>query len=289
MSDRIERKAASRRGEARRIALALGGGGARGLAHIPMLEALDELGVRPAAIAGTSMGAIFGAAYAAGLSGREIHEATLSALNDRRGILRKIRSARTGRLSDLLAGLGNPWAIDAELFCDLILPEGLPARFEDCGIALTIVATDYFARKEVAYSAGPLRPAVAASIAIPGLVRPVEIDGRLMIDGAAVDPLPVAHLPEGPDIVLAAIDVTGGPPRPSGSATPTSFEVMLGALQILQSTIVEEKLRRRPPDILIRPNVDLFRALDFFQASVILRLAQPAKEAFKRQLAAKLA
>ena len=67
-------------GAAPGVALALGGGGARGLAHIPMLEVLDELGVVPVAIAGTSMGAIFGAAYAAGLSGRDIHAATLAAL-----------------------------------------------------------------------------------------------------------------------------------------------------------------------------------------------------------------
>jgi NTE family protein len=271
------------------LSLALGGGGARGLAHIPMLEALDELGLRPVAIAGTSMGAVFGAAYAAGLTGRESREATTETLRDRRGVIGKLREARTGRLADLLTGLGNPWAIDAELFCDLFLPERLPRSFEDCAIPLTVVATDYYARREVAFSSGPLRKAVAASIAIPGLIRPVEIDGRLLIDGAAVNPLPVDHL-AGKAAIMVAVDVTGGPAKPPGGtpsevAVPGTWDVMFGALQILQSSIVEEKVARHAPDILVRPQVDLFKALDFFQASVIFRLAQPSKDDLKRKLA----
>jgi NTE family protein len=275
----------------RSVALALGGGGARGLAHIPMLEVFDELGIAPVAIAGTSMGAIFGAAYASGLSGREIRETTVETLNDRRAVMGKLLEARAGRLGDLFSGWGNPMLIDAEAFCELFLPERVVATFADCPIPLTIVATDYYARKEAVFTSGPLRRAVAASMAIPGLTRPVEIDGHVLIDGAAVNPLPLDHLHGNADTVVA-VDVTGGPARPRGSEVtgrlPGPWDVMFGALQILQSSIVEEKVARHAPEILVRPNVDLFKALDFFRASVIFRLATPAKDELKRKLSAAL-
>jgi NTE family protein len=270
------------------VALALGGGGARGLAHIPMLEAFDELGIRPVAIAGTSMGAIFGAAYASGLTGREIHQETLRTLADRRSVVGKLMEARAGRLMDLLSGFGNPMLIDAEAFCDLFMPERVVPSFADCAIPLTIVAADYYNRREAVFTSGSLRKAVAASMAIPGLVRPVEIDGRVLVDGAAVNPLPIDHLRGEADIVVA-IDVTGGPgKRPRGGAAPSPWDAMFGALQILQAAIVEEKVARHAPEILVRPNVELFKALDFFQAGVIMRLALPAKEELKRKLALSL-
>ena len=272
------------------IALALGGGGARGLAHIPMLEIFDELGVRPVALAGTSMGAIFAAAYASGFSGKEIREIVTAILADRRGLLARLMEARTGRLSDLFSGFGNPMLIDAEAFCALFLPEALAQTFESCLIPLTISATDFYARREVVFREGPLRPAVAASMAIPGLIRPVMQGETVLVDGGAVNPLPLDHL-AGTAAAVVAIDVTGGPSRAireGRTKPPGSWDVMFGTLQILQSAIVTEKLIRFPPDILIRPNVDLFRALDFQQASVIFRLAAPARDELKRALAALL-
>jgi len=272
------------------IALALGGGGARGLAHIPMLEVFDELGVRPVALAGTSMGAIFAAAYASGLSGKGIREIVTAILADRRGLFSRLLEARTGRLSDLFSGFGNPVLIDAEAFCALFLPAEMAGSFEDCAIPLTIAATDFYARSEVVFSKGPLLPAIAASMAIPGLLRPVIHGDRVLIDGGAVNPLPVEHL-AGKAASLVAIDVSGVPTRqarPPGEAPPGSWDTMLGTLQIMQSAIIAEKILRFPPDIMIRPDVGLFRALDFQRASVIFRLAEPAREELKRGLAALL-
>jgi NTE family protein len=272
------------------IALVLGGGGARGLAHIPMLEVFDELGVRPVALAGTSMGAIFAAIYASGLSGKDIREFVTAILADRRGLFGRLMEARSGRLSDLFSGLGNPVMIDAEAFCSLFLPGQLAQTFGDCSIPLTISATDFYARREVVFREGPLRPAVAASIAIPGLIRPVMHGESVLIDGGAVNPLPLDHL-AGMAAAVVAIDVTGGPsraPTASPDTPPGPWDAMFGTVQILQATIVAEKLIRFPPDILIRPNVDLFRVLDFQQASVIFRLAVPARDELKRALAALL-
>ena len=154
-----------------RVAIALGGGGARGIAHVLALEALDEMGIRPVAIAGTSMGAVVGAAYAAGIEGRAIRTHILRVLRNRSDVMGKLLRARVGRFADLvLRGRGNPVLLDPEICLDLFWPSGMPSRFEDLDIETIIVATDYLSRNEVAYDAGPLRPAVAGSMAIHRLL-----------------------------------------------------------------------------------------------------------------------
>src|SRR4051812_21829202 len=102
----------------RTLALALGGGGARSLAQVVVIDALDELGVRPVAIAGTSFGALIGAACAAGISGKEIRRTVLKLAHDRSAIYRRLLSARARGLAELLsAPIANPLLIDAEKFC----------------------------------------------------------------------------------------------------------------------------------------------------------------------------
>src|SRR5258708_30640834 len=106
------------------VAIALGGGGARGLAHIAVLEALDEMGLKPVAISGTSMGAIIGAAYAAGLTGAEIRAHALGVLRHRRQVMARLLEARVGRFVALFAArLSNPILIDGEIFLHLFSPD----------------------------------------------------------------------------------------------------------------------------------------------------------------------
>src|SRR5580704_8006780 len=137
------------------FALALGGGGARGLAHIPVLEALDEMGVRPAAIAGTSIGALIGAAYAAGMSGKDIRHYVLSIAHNPSATRQRLLAARTGKLSDLLSGaFSQAVQMDAEKFCAQFLPEGLPADFAELKIPLTVIATDLHRRQEKVFTSG---------------------------------------------------------------------------------------------------------------------------------------
>jgi NTE family protein len=96
----------------------------------------------------------------------------------------KLLRARVGRFADLvLRGRGNPVLLDPEICLDLFWPTGMPSRFEDLDIETIIVATNYLDRNEVAYEAGPLRPAVAGSMAIPGLFRPVQFGESELIDG----------------------------------------------------------------------------------------------------------
>ncbi len=176
------------------VALVLGAGGARGLSQIPVLEALDELGLRPAVISGCSIGAIIGAAYAAGLSGAALREHVLASFRDRPRVVAKLLDARVGKLADLVRGLGNPVLIDGERLLDLFWPEAVPDRFEELAIPFSATAADYHRHVEVTLSEGPLTPAVAASLAIPGLVRPVALAGHVLIDGGAINPLPYERL-----------------------------------------------------------------------------------------------
>ncbi len=264
------------------VALALGAGGARGLAHIPILEAF-ELGVRPAMIAGTSMGALIGAAYAAGLSAKGLRIHTLAVLRDRSRAMARVLEARVGRFVDVFSGLGNPLLVDGELILEAFWPDGVPATFEGLAIPFQAVATDFAGRAEAVFDAGPLRPAVAGSIAIPGLIRPVRLGGRLLIDGGAVNPLPFDHL-IGRAGIVAAVDVAGGPAVKPGKM-PGNFEITLGTIQIMQTAINAAKLKIYRPQVVVTPDVTRFRALDFFEARAIFAATEPAKEAFKRELA----
>ncbi len=191
------------------FALALGSGGARGLAHIAVIEALDEMGVKPLAIAGASVGALIGAAYAAGMSGKDIRHHVLAIAHHPRETRRRLLAARAGRLSDLLSGaFSQATQMDAEKFCAQFLPEAIPADFSALAIPLVVMATDLHRRQEAALSSGPLRTALAASMAFPGLFRPVGIDGRILVDGGATNPLPFDQLSGRADAVIA-VEVFG--------------------------------------------------------------------------------
>jgi NTE family protein len=265
------------------FALVLGGGGARGLAHIPVLEALDEIGVKPAVIAGSSMGAAVGAAYAAGMSGKEIRRHAIALLHNRPEVLRALMGARAASFREAFsAGFGNPMVMDAERLAAALLPDRVPQTFAELERPLVVMTTDLYARTEHVFSEGPLHAPIAASMAIPGLVRPVEFDGRVLIDGAAANPLPFACVRSRADIILA-VDTSVGPSAPRG--VPGPWDALFSAIQIMGHTIVAEKLKSGPPDIVIRPNVGTFRLLDFFKVSAILRAADGVKAEVKERLA----
>jgi NTE family protein len=265
------------------FALALGGGGARGLAHIAVVEALDEMGVKPVAIAGTSIGALVGAAYAAGMRGKDMRHHILEIAHRPAQTRRRLLAARAGRFTDLLFGdFGQATQIDAEKLCAQFLPQAIPEDFADLKIPLTVVATDLHRREETSLSEGALRPAIAASIAIPGLFRPVLRDGRILIDGGATNPLPFDHLLGRADAVIA-VDIFGIP-MTERTDVPSAWESLFTALSIMGATIVAAKHRHAAPDLTIRPNVTAFRTLDFHQASAILRAAETVKAEVQEKL-----
>ena len=265
------------------FALALGSGGARGLAHIAVIEALDDMGVKPTAIAGASVGALIGAAYAAGMSGKDIRHHVLAIAHNPRDTRRRLLAARAGKLSDLLSGaFSQATQMDAEKFCAQFLPEALPAEFSALAIPLTVMATDLHRRQEAALSSGLLRAALAASIAFPGLFRPVSVDGRIMVDGGATNPLPFDQLLGRADVVVA-VDVFGAP-APERDDIPGAWESVFTTINIMGSTIVAAKHKHAATDLVIRPNVAIFRTLDFYQATAILRTADTVKAEVREKL-----
>lgn len=270
------------------FALALGAGGARGLAHIAVLEAIDELGVTPAAISGSSIGAVIGAPYAAGMSGRAIRRHVTRLVHNRADLLRRLFSARAEPLATFFrAPLGqNPMLLDGGRLCAAFMPEEVPQDFAGLAIPFLAVTSDLATREEVVFTAGPLHPAIAASMAIPGLVRPVEHAGRVLVDGAAVDPLPFTQLSGKADVVIA-VDCSAG--RIASAHVPDAWDAVFATISLMGQSIVAEKLKSRVPNLLVRPPVAAFRMLEFQKASAIIRAGEHIKDEVKKEIAELLA
>jgi NTE family protein len=268
-----------------RIGLVLGGGGARGVAHIAALDALQDLGLKPTVIAGSSMGSIIGAGYAAGLSAGEIRERLIAAFGTRGNVfsrLWRLRPRTFGELwgSDSL-GLGK---LDGERIIGVFVDDAIPESFSDLQIPFVAVATDYYGGVEAHISSGRLLQAVAASCALPGIFRPVVIDGRVMIDGSILNPVPVDVLPGEVDLMIA-VDVVSFPEPRDGQAGPAGIEAMMGSAQLMMQQIMMPKLERHPPDLLIRPPIGAFHVMDFLKTREILDACDPIREDIKRKLA----
>lgn len=264
------------------VALALGGGSARGLAHIPMLEAFDEVGLKPAVIAGTSMGAICGAAYAAGLSGAELRAQFTALFADRARFARRVAPRLLGGLRRLWS-FRSPKVLDTVSLLEMLLPEAMRCDFAALAIPFLAVAADFEAMAPVVIAQGPLIPALAASSALPRLARPVVLGGRTLIDGGFVNPLPY-DVVLGRAAITVAVDVTGTTRRRAGAAQPSTRDIVAGSAQMLFHSVTREKLERVVPDVLVRPAVGAFAGLDYFRIEAILAAAEPAKQDLKRKL-----
>jgi NTE family protein len=266
-----------------RIGLALGGGGARGLAHIAMLEAFDELGLRPSIIAGCSMGAVVGAAYAAGMSAAEIRAHAEKHLSNRMVLMRHIFGTRKLRPTEIISLQSlTSVHLDGVRLADIALPANLPRNIEDTAIPLKIIATNYRRMEEAVFTSGPLLQALGASIAIPGLIKGPEINGELHVDGGVVNPVPFDHVRQGMDIVVA-IDVTGKP-RNALRKHPSNIEIAVGSLLIMFHQLASHRRALSPPDIYITPEISNFGTGDFFRVPAILAAAQSAKDELKSKL-----
>lgn len=267
-----------------KIALALGGGGARGLVHIHVLEAFDELGVKPAYIVGTSIGAIFGASFASGLPAQEIRENTLATLGNKSEIFKKLFLRKPSSLKDLW-NIGAPRnsLMKPEALLDVLLPPTVCRNFADLSIPLEIVTTDYFNQQMEVINDGDLTTAVAASMALPAIFRPIKRDGKVLIDGGFSNPLPF-DLAKPHGAFTVAIDVTGGPQKKESDELPSGIDVLFAATQILQNTIIKEKLKTVRPEILLSPPVNHIPVLSFYKAQQILDESKDLKEQAKRQI-----
>ena len=198
--------ALARRSTPTRVALALGSGGARGYAHIGVIEALRSRGYEVVGIAGSSMGAVVGGLEAAG---RLDEFAEWAKSLTQRTILRLLDPSisaagvmRAGKILDAVRDILGPVAI------------------EELPIPYTAVATDLLAGKSVWFQRGPLDEAIRASIAIPGVIAPHEVDGRLLADGGILDPLPMAPLAAVNADLTIAVSLSGSEAITSREAEP---------------------------------------------------------------------
>jgi len=253
-----------------KVGIALGSGGARGLAHIAYLEVIDQLLVKVSAVSGSSMGALLAALYAGGMSASQM------------------RSLATGMsIRDL------PRLLDAPALHESIGIKGkkieewlrgiLPVKnFEDLPIPLRIVATDYWKAEETVFSKGDIARAVRASISIPGVFQPYEIDGRIYVDGGVVNPVPFERL-EGLADFVVAIDVAGESDS-SEARMPGPIETLLGSYSIMGKVIMEQRAEDRRIAIYRKPLLNGFKIADFLKAEEIFESARPDADEFRRQL-----
>lgn len=285
------------KGADRTVSLVLGSGGARGLAHIGIIEWLDAHGYQIRSIAGSSMGALVGGIYAAGKP--DVYADWVRAL-DRKDVLSLLdlsfRSAglfKGERIINVLRELIGDFPIEA-----------LP-------ISYTAVATDLETGKEVWLSQGSLFEAIRASIAIPTVFTPYSIKGRLLVDGSLVNPVPIA--PTLRDITFATVAVNlSGPSDPSfagpaaeeppaaenpyrkrvhewvnalQSKMPSADRQDLGALEIItrsfetmQATVARLKLAAHPPDVVISIPRNVCRFFEFYRATELIELGREKAE-----------
>jgi NTE family protein len=264
------------------FAVAFGGGGARGLAHIHVVEALDELGIRPVAISGSSIGAIMGAGMAAGMTGRDIHHYAGSILGRRAEVASRIWQTRPGSFAEALQGGIRVSQFNIERILKAFLPDAIPDHFEDLKIPLKVTATDFYGHKLAVFERGDLISALGASAAIPAVFKPVRRDGVLLIDGGIYNPVPFDLLSGLADIVIA-IDVVGAPEE-NARQRPNSIDLMFGATQLLMQSIIAGKLEHMQPDILLRPPVSRFRVLDFMKVEAVLSETVGIKDELKQAI-----
>lgn len=218
-----------------RVALVLGSGGARGYAHIGVIEVLEERGHEIVSIAGTSMGALVGGVHAAGV---------LPAYTD---WVRRLTQRDVIRLLD--PALRAPGVIRAEKILATVAELLAGARIEDLPIQYTAVATDLLGAKEVWFQKGPVAAAIRASIALPSLISPVMLNGRLLVDGGLMNPIPTAATAASSADVTVAVSLAEDPRSPAGavpeqaSAEPRPMEEWIersrrSASEMLDSDLV---------------------------------------------------
>jgi NTE family protein len=262
------------------VGLALSSGGARGIAHIGVLRVLQAANIPIDMIAGTSAGSLFGGLYACGKS---IDEIASFAKN-----LVKLISLKSG-LWDPKFSL--PWngLIKGNATLKYLAKQFNDATFTDTKIPFYVVATDVLSGEEVVFEKDEVADAVRASIGMIGIFSPYQHKGHYLIDGGAVNPVPATVLAEkGANIIIASSVIPSiEEERARGRLTakdhyrPTFLGVLSSMMAIMEREIV--KTRMNPVDVLIRPAVEMYTAMDYDRADDFIRLGE---EAAKRELPA---
>jgi NTE family protein len=278
------------------IALALGAGGAKGLAHIGVIEELERQGYCIGAIAGSSMGALIGGIYAMGKL--PVYRDWVCKLA-RFDVLRLVDWSFRGGL------------IKGEKIIETLRELIGDARIEELPLAFTAVATDIDREREVWLTRGQLFDAIRASIAIPTIFRPHMLEGRRLVDGALLNPVPVTPLIRERVDYRFAISLDGPPERPSpeqdANASPEpppgwlsrlfahgedkpphvhepgALELLTQAMDLMQANLSRLRLAAYEPDLLVQIPRDAAATYEFYRASELIELGRlHTREALER-------
>jgi len=271
----------------KKIGLSLGGGGAKGFAHIPILEVFDELGVKPACMTGTSIGSIMGALYASGHSAAEIadmidHLIVKPQKSSFKDFFRNKDLFKFLQLMDPEFSLKPKGMIKGDKLLTFLYEQMEVDTFNDLAIPLKVVATDFWRKEQVVFDSGELLPAVRASMAIPWVFTPVIIDNRILVDGGLVNNVPHDLLDNECDIRIA-VDIAGAHSTPPTKA-PSPFDAMFHTYEVMQDSIANAKLEAHPVDIYMRPPLLDIDVLDFHKAEQIYEQGLAVKDEFKQRL-----
>lgn len=270
----------------KKIGLTLGGGGAKGFAHLPILEVFDELGVKPCCITGTSIGSIVGALYASGQSARDIVEmvAPLTLPRDASfdDVIHGKEFLRVLKLLDPLVSFKPQGLLKGEKFLQFLYSEMKANTFKELTIPFKAVATDFWRSEQVVFDSGDLLSAVRASMAIPYVFTPVTIDDRVLVDGGLVNNVPHDLLDDDCDIRIA-VDIMGEQSTDK-TKIPSPLEAIFHTYDVMQESIADAKLEAHSVDIYLRPPLMDIGILDFYKARDIYHQGLKAKDGFKRQL-----
>lgn len=270
----------------KKIGLALGGGGAKGFAHIPVLEVFDELGIKPYCITGTSIGAVLGALYASGHSAADIVSMIEQLIAPRNAsfkeIIRNKDAFKVFSLIDPHFSFKPQGVIKGEKFLRFLYEQMQASTFKELKIPFKTVATDFWRREQVVFDSGELLPAVRASMAIPYIFTPVLIDDRVLVDGGLMNNVPHDLLHPKCDLRIA-VDIMGDSSTPKNKI-PSPVEAIFHTYQVMMDAVAQEKLANHPVDIYIRPPLMDVEILDFHKAESIYEQGLAAKDDFKRKL-----
>ncbi len=269
----------------KKIGLALGGGGARGFAHIPILETLDRFGVKPCVISGTSIGAIIGALYASGKSGSQIR-AIIDSLHISRE--KGIRDA-VHKAPNLIRGMGfvrpeisRGGLVNVDRFLKSLIDDIGVETFEELEIPLYAISTCFWRGDEMAINSGKLFPAIKASMAIPGVFAPVKHDGHILVDGGLVNNVPYDVIQDQCDVTIA-IDIA--PIRlPSKNTVPGVMDAALGMFDMMVERVMTDKRKKKEADIYIECGIKDVRVLEFNKIDDVYEQSQTAVKELERQL-----
>ena len=253
-----------------RIGLALGGGAARGFAHVGVIQVLEEAGMPPQLVTGTSAGSLVAALYASGKSPQELR--------------RVAETMEEAEITDWMLPILNRGALRGEALAKYVNTQVGGKSIEQMKIPLGIVATDLKNGEVVTFRRGNTGSAVRASSAVPAVFQPVRIGDREYVDGGLVAPVPVKQAREMGANFVIAVDISSDP---EGSQTGDTFQILMQTFNIMGKSI--NTLALREAEFVVRPPLTGVKSADFGARRRSIEAGRSAMLAVLPQLKTKIA